>query len=526
MALPNRRVRAPDIPAAQKYRGFCEEAFQEVNNSSYLPTSVRRGQQPRIEQILSKLESVERRINRDQELERTVAEIQAAVDQGLIPEAYGRRTALLQRYPGLELDARLEAAVAAITQSEQEAVQPLADFPAPNSEDRRPTAQFRVAVAQRRGPSVAEVDPELLFVTARGAAYGLRAASGELLWRRFLGFRSNQPPIRLSSEPDTAVLLADERYQELVCVHGENGDFLWRLPCGGPPVPPVVAGHQIFVATGDEQQGRLLVVNSQTGVVEQAVSFPERLTAPPLVDTQGGTLVQPGWQSSLYLLSSTDLRCEQVFYLGHAAGTVTVPPARVLGQILVAENPGTDFSLLHLLGPSPDSPEGLRRVVDPVRLEGRVVVPMITSGQRVLVVTDRGRVYVFEIDPNNVRQPIRVAASAVSTIEGQAISYPLLEKSRLWIGDSQLTHFELQISRGQLARKWLNSKGDLFLGPLQLRGERLFHVRLPIWPIGGHGRGDASGVRRFYPRWGTPVGDGSRCAARGPADDQSGRAED
>ncbi len=149
----------------------------------------------------------------------------------------------------------------------------------------------------------------------------------------------------------------------------------------------------------------------------------------------------------------------------------------MLGQILVAENPGTAFSLLHLLGPSPDRPDVLRRVVDPLRLEGRVVVPMIAFGQRVLVVTDRGRVYVFEVDPNNVRQPIRVAASAVSTIEGQAVSYPLLAESRLWIGDSQLTHFELQISRGQLVRKWLNSKGDLFLGPLQLRGERLFHVR-------------------------------------------------
>ncbi len=195
-------LKAPDIPAAQKYRRFCEEAFQEVNNSSYLPTSVRRGQQPRIEQILSKLESVERRINRDQELEKAVAEMQAAIEQGQIAEAYGFRTALLQQYPGLELDARLEAAVLAVTQCERDAVQPLVDPPAPNPEDHSPVTQFRVAVSQRRGPSVAEVDPELLFVAARGAAYGLRGppanCSGDVFWDFApISNRSGCPPSRI-----------------------------------------------------------------------------------------------------------------------------------------------------------------------------------------------------------------------------------------------------------------------------------------------------------------------------------------
>ncbi len=240
---------------------------------------------------------------------------------------------------------------------------------------------------------------------------------------------------------------------------------------------PVVAGGRVYVATGDAQQGRLLAINPQTGAVEAAVSFPEALLTGPAVDVEQNRLVQPGVHSSLYVLNRQDLSCQQVAYLGHAAGTVVVPPVIVLGQILVVENPGNDFALLHVLGPNPEQPAEFRASMDPLRLEGRVVVPLIAFGSRLMAATDRGHLHVFEIDPNNAAQPLRGTANAVSTVQRGVLSYPLLTQSRLWVGDSQLTQYEMQISRGQLVRKWINSKGDAFLGPLQQQGSVLFSVR-------------------------------------------------
>ncbi len=471
-------LKAPDIPGAEKYRALSQEALEEVNNSTYLPTSVRRGQQPRIEQILAKLQSVERRINRDRELEETIKQIEAVVAQGQTGQAYDLQRQLLRKYPGLELDDRLRTAVLTITQRERDAIQLLSEPPQPVTEEPQTSAQFRIALADCRGPTVAEADPEMVFVNARGAAYGLQSASGRLVWRRFLGFESNLPPIALSSEADAAVLLADARSDELICVDGPTGKLVWRLKAGGALPLPVLAGGRIFASAGDAEQGRLLVIDPATGTVERAATFPEPLTTTPLVDLPSSTLAQPGWQSSLYLLNPADLSCRDVFYLGHAAGSVVVPPVTVLGQILVAENPGPDFSLLHLLGPNPEQPDQLRRVVvDPLRLEGRVIVPMIAFGQRVLVVTDRGRLYVFEIDPNSADQPIRIAATAVSTVESGTTCFPFLSESRLWLGDRQLTEYELQVSRGQLVRKWIDCKGDQFLMPLQRKGNRLYSVR-------------------------------------------------
>ena len=477
-------LKAENIPAAQKYLDLAGEAFKEIENSAYLPTSVRSGQQPRIEQIRAKLQSVERRINRDQQLEETVTQIQTAAQAGQIAQAYDLRSKLLREYPGLETDARLAAAVQFIAQQEQVAVQPLAEPPVATTDDRPSTAQFRVALAYRRGPSTAEIDQQTVCVLARGAVYGLKSSSGALLWRRFVGFECNSPPVPLGAEAGAAVLVVDAVHQELLCLELPSGKLLWRLPCGGPPATPVVAGGRAYVASGDSQQGRLLAVNLQTGAVASAVTFPEPLTTGPVVDVEQGRLAQPALHSSLYLLDSQDLSCRQVLYLGHAAGTVVVPPVLVLGQLLVAENAGTDFCLLHLLGAHPERPEELQSIGDPLRLEGRVVVPMTAFGQRALVVTDRGRLYVFELDPNNLGQPIRAAVTAVSTVAGGALSYPLLSQSRLWVGDSQLTHYELQISRGQLVRKWINSKGDVFLGPLQRQGDVLFHLRRRVGRLG------------------------------------------
>ena len=98
-------------------------------------------------------------------------------------------------------------------------------------------------------------------------------------------------------------------------------------------------------------------------------------------------------------------------------------------------------------------------------------------GQRVLLATDRGQIRVLELDLNQTGTPIRVAAEALATVKPGTVSYPLLDGGRLWVGDSQLTHYELQTSRGQLVRKWLTNKGDQVLAPLQLRGATLFYVR-------------------------------------------------
>jgi outer membrane protein assembly factor BamB len=474
---------AQEIAGAEQYLGLANQTLEEVNNAAYLPTSVRRGQQPRIEQILAKLESVKRRISRDQELEKTIASIRDAAAQRQIAAAYDLRKALLKAYPSLETDERLQTAVREVASIERDAVSPLTEPPQPVTADRPVASQFRVVLAQRRGQAVPALGEEVLFVVAEGSAYGLRAADGTVLWRRFLGYDALTPPLDLKPAGSSDVILVDTAHRELLRLDHLTGNLVWRLPCPGPLTVPRLIGGRIFVACNLDDQGLVFAVDPADGRVTGGAQLPLPVETSPAVDVDRQVVIQPAARSTVYQFSLQDWSCLGVTYLGHAPSTIVVPPEIVAGAVLIAENPGVDFSLLHVLVDNSEQPGVLRSLDRPRRSEGQVVVPMVGFGRRVLFSTDRGKIVVLELDLNQPT-PVRVSAEAVATVQPGTVSYPLLSEGRLWIGDNQLTFYELQTSRGQLARKWLNSKGDRFVSPLVLRGNVLLHVRRAAGKVG------------------------------------------
>ncbi len=474
---------AADIAGAEKFLELANEAFEEVSNSSYLPTSVRQGVQPRIEEIETKLAAVKHRINQDRELEATVESILAAADGGQIAMAYDHRKALLLKYPGLEVDARLVDAVRSVTEKERDSVARLTELPQPTTEDHAVASQFQVTLANRRGDAVPSMNGRVVYIQAQGAVYGLNAETGEVLWRRHVGIENPFHPVPPSSTAGSDAIISDSRREELLRLNATSGELVWRLPFGQSITAPVLAEGQIYVAFGDDAQGRLVDIDSETGKVNSGVSFPTGVDVGPAVDLERNLAVQPGSHSSVYVLNAEQWTCQGVYYLGHAKGAISVPPVLLQGHVLIAENPGPDFSNIHVLAPDAES-GGLRSVVEPLRLKGRVVVPMIPFGRRLLITTDRGQIHVFEVDPNAPRQIVRQTAAVSVSVRPGTVSFPLFSNGRLWVGDSQLSKYELQTSRGQLAQKWINSKNDAFVAPLQRQASVLFHARKRVNRLG------------------------------------------
>lgn len=478
-------LEAESIPDAEAYLANANEALEQVNNSSYLPTSVRAGQQNRIEDIQKKLQSVEHRINQDRELQAVVAEIARLSSEGLFAEAYAARDQLIDTYAELETDPRLIEAINAVSNAEMNGVKPMSEPPVPTQEDVSNDARFSIALVARRGETLGDAGGRVVTVEATGAAYGIDSATGDVRWRRFVGFGGNGFVIDLQDSGQDAVVLLDHRRQELVCLQATTGQLQWRLPCPGSIAAPQFTAGRIYVSgTDDNGQGYVLAVEPASGQVVTAVSLPVPVSVGAVADVESQRLIQPADHSSLYLLKLDDLSCEGVTYLGHESGTIVVPPAIAAGLLLLAENPGIDFSQLYLFRYDPEQPGKLKPSLDqPLRYEGQTVFPMSTYGRRVLTVTDRGGIRMLEVDPDQP-VPVRVLAEATSTVTPGTMSFPLFDKGRLWVGDNQLTQFELQTSRGQLVRKWLNSKGDRFAGPLRLINDVLIHVRRPAQKAG------------------------------------------
>ncbi len=469
---------AKEVADSEALLGKAELMMKEIDNPSYLPTSVRRDQQPRIEQIVATLESVKRRINQNQELLSAVTSVRQATEEGQLEKAYAASDGLLRKYPDLEADARLLTAIKGINAREKEAVKALADPPQPVAgEKEAESLKSQLLLSHRHGDSVDSLKGQVICVIAGEAAYGLQANDGQLLWRRPLGLNGRLSPIELEAPNGGDVILVDEGQRELIRVRARDGKLVWRLPCPGVPLHPVLVGGRLYFACSADNNGWVMAVDPGTGQVAGGAAIPRSVSVGPTIDEERQRVYLPADHSSLYQFSLQDWTCQGVHYLGHAAGTVRVPLATHSGALLCVENAGPDFALLHLLAEKPDKPGEMESLVEPSRLEGQVVVPLHTFGRRILLTTNRGGVQVWELDRSQAAQPLRLAAQNTSSVPPNTACYALLDEGRLWVADRQLTYFELQTSRGQLARKWLNLKNDIFMAPLHRKGPLLVHVR-------------------------------------------------
>jgi len=461
-----------DIEKAQELVDLAKKAMEFVNNPSYIPTSLRKTIENRLNAINEDILLAERNINRTKRLDETVAAIRSAAEAGDTVEAYQKRRDLLGEYPELEQDPKLLEAVKVITERERALVKTVEEPIEASSEDHPAPSDFQVALASRKGEGAEGSDKQVVFFLARGAVYGLQATTGKVLWRRFVGHETLAAPQPLSGQVGAHVIAADSRRNELLRLNDQTGELEWRLPIGEPFSDPVIHGKSILLAT---KSGHVISVDSESGQTLKHIAIPQELRVSP------GTsklrhLYQPGNHSNLYVLDEESLECKDVYYLGHKPGTVETPPVMALGHLFVAVNSGMDYCDLNILAVDENglSPEPAQEY----RVKGHVTVTPIVTGGRVVVVTDLGAIHVLEVNTANSEKPVQPAVDElIGSFKTPLTGYPVLDGGRLFVGNDQFTKYEIQASRNKLLGQWIKNKRDIFVGPPQVIGETVFHLR-------------------------------------------------
>jgi outer membrane protein assembly factor BamB len=450
-----------------------EEAMKLVNNASYIPTSLRESVEGRIDAIQEDITIAKRNINRDAALDKAVADIDQALGRDDTPAAFELRKALLKAYPDLEPHPRVIESVRKTTEKERELVALLEEPRQPLTQEDPAEGAVPVVTAAVNGESAPGVAGAAATFLARGAVYGLDATTGQVLWRRPVGAAATAPPLRLSQAAESDVVILDSERHEAVRLASKTGELRWRLPLGADSAAPTLSEERVFLAT---ESGLLYEVQAETGASTRQVKFPQPLRSPPAVDAARGLLFQAGDHSNLYVLSSVTLDCKAVYYLNHGQGTVVTPPVVSRGQLFVAENAGADYCLIHVL-PATDDVEKLKPSQAPFRLRGNVIAPPYVYERRVVVVTDLGGISLFEIDTANKKQPVSIVAQSLPTLREAAIGYSLADEGQLWVADSRLVRYEVQAARGELVRQAIRDEGGVYVAPLTLMGNVLFHAR-------------------------------------------------
>ena len=434
-------------------------------------------------EIEASLALTEREIARDYRLAEAIAEMKQQVGQGNTQQAYAIRKALLKDYPLLADDEQLGPTLIEISRAQQQAVETVQkEQPAKKDQPATPLLAT-VAVARRVGAgSAPDAAGRVVFALAGGAAYGLDAESGRVLWRRFVGFDANGrrpsfPPTPTRPEPGSDVLLLDAVGNELLRVEADSGRVRWRHAIGEPlDAHPVIAGGQILVAT---RSGKLVKIDAAEGSSSGYIQLPQALRVAPAVDLRRLLIFQVADHSNLFVLALADGQCKQVVHLGHELGTITAPPVVVGRFLLVVVNDRAQDSALRVLSIEEGEQGPSLKPVQRIRLKGHVDAPLAVDVRRgrVLAATDLGSANLFEVSGTDATRPVRVAAETAAADVTGLICFPVMQTDHVWIAGYELTKYYIELSRRRLVPKRIGSQSGAAQQPPVTIGQTIFHVR-------------------------------------------------
>jgi outer membrane protein assembly factor BamB/TolA-binding protein len=450
-----------------------------MTNPLYIPNEQRTTNEGRFKAIEEDRARIRRDIQRAEDLVQAVEKMNAAIAQADVDGAYQARREVTRRYPQLETDKQLIELQIKATDLQRQAVKASDKALSPVTPEANRETGTGVLLYKRtvnsKSNSEITLDPSTtVFVKAKGSVYGLRGMDGTVLWRKYVGFENVSEPIRLSNDPQSDCLIVIPNRNVLARLSGQDGATLWEVDFGDKIFQPAVDGQVVFVATAD---GRVTSIDTESGQSKWSRQIPQKLQV-----GVGGSVNKPGRyvvgeHSNIYVLSSGDGACKEVFFLGHSAGTVAVPPIHSLGLLFVFENFEVGSSRIHIFKTNDQGTE-IERCQALFSMKGHVVVPPSLDGRRMVVMTDLGETHSFDLEPANEKNKLNRVAGLVANETKPRISWPLVVGNELWIASNRFARYQIQVSGQKLVRDWVLEDEDQFTARPTKMESVVFHSRI------------------------------------------------
>ncbi|MBL9124483.1 MAG: protein kinase [Planctomycetaceae bacterium] len=457
--------------AGAKQEPQCVEqarAMLELVNR-YVPKNLRAGQ--RLQAISASLDATSRQLARQVSLDKAVETMQQAAQSGTTATAYQARRELLKVYPDLAADERLQTAIRAVAQAEQSRVKVVSDLPQTQAGEPASPVVASVGFASTEGESRAATDTPVVLGLAGGSVWGVESATGNLLWRRHVGFDVQWLPLATAADKQHDLILTDTVRSAVTRVNRQTGAVVWRTPCRETPAAAGCLLAERCVVPG--ANGELNWFELESGAVAAALQLPQPLQVAPVADRRQRHLYQVADHSNLFVLAANGEKCEEVFYLGHELGTIAAPPVAAGRFLIVAVNDSVDNATLHVLL---TDEQGLGiSSLQQLPLEGHVQAPPLVVERSLYVVTDRGALYLFEIGTPDKASPLSQLIALPARSTAHTPHHFAVRGEKLWVGSDQLTSYTVQGARGQFKPDWVQQQKELCAQPLQVAGGQLYY---------------------------------------------------
>ena len=352
LEIAKRALEQGSIEAMTKELQMADRAKNLVENPAYIPNSVRK--RATVAKLLDEIDDTIAKgnglIDKEANFDEALAEIKKLTAEQKTDQAFETYNSLIRDYGDLQARETLREAMLQVSQQEKLLVSPVnVEIPV-SQQARRSNVESTIMLASRNGQIIESLVGEIKPVLADGSVVGVDVGDGSVKWRHFVGYQTTVQPQIL--DPDS-MIIADQSKLDLIKVASETGEIIWRAEIGEDFHQPSVnllvdQSDQIVLTT---VTGKVLKLDASTGTVQNAAQLPQKSTSVGCTFSQRNPyLYQAGNYSNLYVLSTEDLTCQDVYYLGHYKGSINIPPVFWNGYLLVAIN-GSDSCDLLVLKP-------------------------------------------------------------------------------------------------------------------------------------------------------------------------------
>jgi len=422
------------------------------------------------------LKPVKQAVEGRRQLDRTIEAIRESVTAKDPPAAYAAYREIVRSYPELTDDARLTDAMKLVSALQQALVKPVQQSLTAVHEERTSDllAAMPLAVQPVKG-ELAASRGKLVFVVEQGTAYGLDAATGTTLWRRFVALDPKLPAVTslpITNPAGSDVVLCDPVHQELLRVQGATGQLVWRLAVKQRiAAEPVQAGKWLLLLTRDQH---LLVIDFATGAMSRYYALPQAVRLPPVFDAAHGLVFLVGYHSNLIVL---DLgQCCQVLHVGYEAGKIVAPPAIVGDFLLLPINDTPSEASIRVFSISKGKEDTPLRPVQTIPMTGSIDTAPVALGRGAAIVTAQGSLFVLDQNETDSKLPFQIIASKLVPLQEKSDHYIIAEGNSFWVGDRQLTRYVVHADEHRLVPQAVSDPGMKFLQLPVIEGGAMFQV--------------------------------------------------
>lgn len=294
----------------------------------------------------------ERAIDKQKTFDTAMSVVDNAIANKKPMEALSERLRLVRQFPEFINSPRVKTSLQKALELEKSVVVvDDTEVPAETTDDPAPSSEPILGVLQSRSRTDELPQGQLAFVLAKDSCYAVDSVTGDLVWRRVIGFDSPFFPVKTTGA-QPSLLLFDARKQALIACQLDTGKLIWRQPLGGRVIgAPLVHEGQIYLPV----DGRSLVrIDVDSGRISAKVQLSQNLATSPTLARDGSYLLVPGEMAMVYSLTlhSTPnqpaLSVAATTFTDHAAGAIVAPPLSMGKLFLLCENDLADSANLRL----------------------------------------------------------------------------------------------------------------------------------------------------------------------------------